>query len=156
MSYRPSHVTAAAIGLSRALQRPSEPVWVSLSFNFPFYTHQTCKTRNFCRITYLKDSRNGILSFRHHLGFYQIIFFSYSILTNYLLQTPTLSHYTKYTYPEIKECMSDLLTLYKTDFNPDTRRFGAVWNKYNLPRLVHVYFTILSLLILRNLINSTP
>ncbi|KAL5270958.1 hypothetical protein ACHWQZ_G001576 [Mnemiopsis leidyi] len=79
LNYKPSHVTAAAIGLSRALQRPSEPVW-----------------------------------------------------------TPTLSHYTKYTYPEIKECMSDLLQLYKCDFNSETRRFGAVWNKYNLPRYMFV------------------
>ncbi|XP_063689433.1 G2/mitotic-specific cyclin-A-like isoform X4 [Bolinopsis microptera] len=79
LKYTPSLLTAAAIGLSRATQKPTEPVW-----------------------------------------------------------TPTLAHYTKYTYPEIKECMSDLLQLQKLDVTPDSRRYAAVWNKYNLARYMFV------------------
>ena len=50
------------------------------------------------------------------------------------LWTPTLTHYTHHTYPEVRECMSELLQLYKLDSNPDTRCYPAVWNKYCLPR----------------------
>ena len=32
LKYTPSLLTAAAIGLSRATQKPTEPVWVSLTF----------------------------------------------------------------------------------------------------------------------------
>ena len=71
LRYTPSHLAAAAIGLSRAIQKPGEPVW-----------------------------------------------------------SATLSHYTKFSYPEIRECMTDLLQLYKMDVSPDTRQYAAVWNKY--------------------------
>ena len=33
--------------------------------------------------------------------------------------------------------MSDLLQLQKLDVTPDSRRYAAVWNKYNLARYVH-------------------
>lgn len=47
----------------------------------------------------------------------------------------TLAHYTKYSYSDLSECMTDLLNMYKADFAADQeKRFGAVWNKYSLAR----------------------
>lgn len=81
LKYTPSLLTAAAVGLSRAVLTPSEPVW-----------------------------------------------------------TPTLAHYTKYSYTDLGDCMSDLLKLYKTDYTctAETRVHAAVWNKYSLPRYMFV------------------
>ena len=45
--------------------------------------------------------------------------------------TPTLAHYTKYSYGQVSQCMADLLNLYTSDFGAATRQFAAVWNKYN-------------------------
>lgn len=55
-----------------------------------------------------------------------------------LPQTPTLAHYTKYSYTDITECAALLSQLYKLDFETETKRFGAVWNKYSLPRYMFV------------------
>jgi len=54
--------------------------------------------------------------------------------------TPTLAHYTKYSYPELKDSMTDLLAMHKSDFFADNekRPFGACWNKYSLPRYMMI------------------
>ena len=90
LCYTPSHITAAAIALARAMHCPGKPVW-----------------------------------------------------------SPTLSHYTKYTYSDIKQCMSDLHQLYKMEFQQLSKPgadssvgdFTAVWNKYSRDQFTSILKT---------------